>query len=132
MLKHMNFKGVWRDYQAHVLEEIDEHLDDGRLHVVAAPGAGKTVLGLEIIHRIGRPAVVFTPTIAIREQWIQRLSPLFIEQPPAPGVISRNLADPLELTLATYQALDSLRRGEELDTLIQTLNSRGDNYPCPG
>ena len=32
-----------------VLQELKEHLDDARLHVVAAPGAGKTVLGLEVI-----------------------------------------------------------------------------------
>lgn len=43
----MRFKGVWRDYQAGVLGEIKEHLGDGRLHVVAALGAGKTILGLE-------------------------------------------------------------------------------------
>ena len=44
MLKDMIFKGKWRDYQARILEEMDRHLDDRRLHVVAAPGAGKTVL----------------------------------------------------------------------------------------
>lgn len=37
MLNDMNFKGNWRDYQARILEEMDEHFDDGRLHVVAAP-----------------------------------------------------------------------------------------------
>ncbi|WP_172799855.1 DEAD/DEAH box helicase family protein [Croceicoccus bisphenolivorans] len=121
----MLFKGNWRDYQARVLEEMDEHFGDGRLHVVAAPGAGKTVLGLEIVRRTGRPALVFAPTIAIREQWAHRLCPLFLEKPPSTGAISRNLEDLRELTLTTYQALDSLRRGEELDALIEALNGRG-------
>jgi hypothetical protein len=125
MLSQMHFSGNWRDYQARVLEEMDEHFDDGRLHVVAAPGAGKTVLGLEIVRRIGRPALVFAPTIAIREQWVQRLCPLFLDRPPEAGAISRDLAEARELTLTTYQALDSLRRGEELDALIETLNVRG-------
>ncbi|MBX7484127.1 DEAD/DEAH box helicase family protein [Qipengyuania sp. 6D47A] len=121
----MNFKGNWRDYQARILEEMDEHFGDGRLHVVAAPGAGKTVLGLEIVRRIGRPALAFAPTIAIREQWAHRLWPLFLDTPPRAGEISRNLADFQELTLVTYQSLDSLRRGKELDTLIEALNGRG-------
>jgi superfamily II DNA or RNA helicase len=125
VLKDMNFKGKWRDYQARILEEMDEHFDDRRLHVVAAPGAGKTVVGLEIVRRIGRQALVFAPTIAIRDQWEQRLSPLFLDAPPATGLISRDLADLRELTLTTYQSLDSLRRSEELDDLIETLNAHG-------
>jgi superfamily II DNA or RNA helicase len=125
VLKDMNFKGKWRDYQARVLEEMDDHLGDRRLHVVAAPGAGKTVLGLEIVRRIGRPALVFAPTIAIRDQWEQRLCPLFLDSPPAAVSISRDLAELRELTLTTYQALDALRRSEELEALIDTLNKRG-------
>jgi superfamily II DNA or RNA helicase len=125
MLETMQFRGRWRDYQARVLAEMDQHMDDRRLHVVAAPGAGKTVLGLEIVRRIGRPAVVFAPTIAIREQWAERLCPLFLDAPPDPGCISRDLNDCRKLTLATYQALDALRRGEDLDALIDQLITHG-------
>lgn len=125
MLGDMAFQGNWRDYQARILEGMGEHFGDQRLHVVAAPGAGKTVLGLEIVRRIGRPALVFAPTIAIREQWVQRLYPLFLDTPPDAGSISRDLEDARELTLTTYQALDSLRRGEELDALIEALDRRG-------
>jgi len=125
VLETMQFKGVWRDYQARVLEEMDGHLHDARLHVVAAPGAGKTVLGLEIVRRLGRPALVFAPTIAIRDQWEQRLCPLFLDAAPPATCISRDLSDPRELTLTTYQGLDALRRAEELDALIDSLNARG-------
>ena len=121
----MQFKGVWRDYQARVLEEMDGHLHDSRLHVVAAPGAGKTILGLEIVRRLGRPALVFAPTIAIRDQWEQRLCPLFLDAAPPATCISRDLSAPRELTLTTYQSLDALRRAEELDALIDALNARG-------
>ncbi|HEX9805514.1 MAG TPA: DEAD/DEAH box helicase family protein [Alteraurantiacibacter sp.] len=125
MLNRMHFNGAWRDYQARILEEMDEHLEDARLHVVAAPGAGKTVLGLEIARRIGRPTLVFAPTIAIREQWVQRLCPLFLDRPAEPDEVSRDIADVRKLTLATYQALDSWRRGEELDDLVDGLNRQG-------
>lgn len=125
VLRDMNFNGKWRDYQARVLEEMDQHFDDRRLHVVAAPGAGKTVLGLEIVRRIGRPALVFAPTIAIRDQWEERLCPLFLPDRPAAGTISRDLAAPSELTLTTYQALDSIRRGDQLGDLITALAAHG-------
>lgn len=125
MFGQLRFKGKWRDYQARILEEMDAHFDDRRLHIVAAPGAGKTVLGLELVRRIGRPTLVFSPTIAIREQWFQRLCPLFLAAPPDVSDVSRDLVDPRQLTLATYQALDSVRHGEALDALIDRLNQYG-------
>lgn len=124
MLSRMQFRGAWRDYQALVLDEMESHFVDGRLHVVAAPGAGKTVLGLEIVRRVGRRALVLAPTVAIRDQWEQRLVPLFLDQRSATDV-SHDLAAPRQLTLATYQALDALRRSDGLDGLIGTLNALG-------
>ena len=47
----MRFSGVWRDYQQRVIDEVDQHLDDDRINVVAAPGSGKTVLGLELVRK---------------------------------------------------------------------------------
>lgn len=125
MLSRMRFSGEWRDYQGRILEEMEDQLTDGRLHVVAAPGAGKTVLGLEIVRRLGRRAVVFAPTVAIRDQWAQRLSPLFLDAPPDPEDISHLLSDPKTLTLATYQALDALRRSDVIERLVESLNAAG-------
>jgi superfamily II DNA or RNA helicase len=121
----MKFGGVWRDYQARVLDEMDDHLADGRLHVVAPPGAGKTILGLEIIARLGRPALVLAPTVTIRDQWARRLYPLFLNAPPADETVSCDLGDPRSFTLVTYQALDAHRRGAGLDALIVGLNAQG-------
>lgn len=125
MLDQMQFAGRWRDYQARVLQEMDEHLHDARLHVVAAPGAGKTVLGLEIVRRLDRPALIFAPSLAIRDQWRERLSPLFIPQLPSEGDVSRDLSDARTLTLSTYQSLDSYRRSDDLSGLIDKLNAAG-------
>ena len=63
---------TWRDYQARVLTELDRHLDDRRLHCVAPPGAGKTVLGLETVVRLGKAALILSPTTTIRDQWQDR------------------------------------------------------------
>lgn len=125
MLERMLFTGTWRDYQARVLREMEDHLDDDRLHVVAAPGAGKTVLGLEIVRELGRPALVFAPSLAIRDQWRERLAPLFMAELPGISEVSRDLNDPRTLTLSTYQSLDSFRRSDDLGSLIDGLNERG-------
>jgi len=42
----INFQGTFRSYQKHVLDHADDYLTDGKIHIVAAPSSGKTVLGL--------------------------------------------------------------------------------------
>ena len=107
MLQGMQFTGNWRDYQQRVLDEFQTHLEDHRINVVAAPGSGKTVLGLELIRRIGRPAFVLAPSLTIRNQWAERLVPLFMSTIPE-GFVSRSLEGPAQLTGATYQSLHAI------------------------
>ena len=108
MQSEMAFQGSWRDYQQDVLDALDSHLTDRKLHVVAAPGSGKTILGLEVMRRIGRPAIILAPTIAIRNQWIDRLCRMFLPAPHTqPDWISTSLDDPRSITVITYQALHS-------------------------
>ncbi len=82
------------------------------------------MLGLEIVRRLGRPALVFAPTVAIRDQWAHRLS-LFLDEPPGADDLSHQLTDPRRLTLATYQALDGFRRSDGVDSLARDLNAAG-------
>lgn len=110
----VKFKGQWRPYQARVLKELEEHLDDRRLHVIAAPGSGKTVLGLETILRLNRPTLVVSPTLAIRDQWIQRFRELFLpDGSDLPSWISTDVRRPSLLTSTTYQALHTAYSGKE-------------------
>lgn len=128
MLSEMRFTGIWRDYQARVLAEMDGHLVDGRLHVVAAPGSGKTVLGLEAMKRIGRPALILAPSLTIRDQWRERLSPLFLDDHHAwDAHISTAIDAPSTMTLATYQALHAAHDGgpERFDALVAAFAAKG-------
>ncbi|MFP7707671.1 DEAD/DEAH box helicase family protein [Trueperella sp. LYQ141] len=75
------FTGTFRNYQQRVLNRIPQLLADKRIHVVAAPGSGKTILGLEMICRLNQPALVIAPTIAIRDQWIERFRTHFAAHP---------------------------------------------------
>lgn len=72
------FNKTFRDYQIRVLQNALIHLEDNRIHIVAAPGSGKTILGLELICRLGEPALVLSPTLSIRDQWKQRFAESFI------------------------------------------------------
>ena len=109
----MVFQNTWRSYQVRVLEHLDSYLDDQRVHIVAAPGSGKTVLGLEIIRRIDQPTLVLAPTITIRDQWVDRLVGLFLPAGRSrPSWISTELRKPARLTIVTYQALHCLCSGE--------------------
>ena len=52
----LQYRGKWRDYQERVLLHAQQYLKDGKIHIVAAPGSGKTTLGIELI-RLRSPPV---------------------------------------------------------------------------
>ncbi len=106
-LAGLRFRWPWRDYQARVLAQMDRHLADHRLHVVAAPGSGKTVLGLETFRRLARPTVVLSPTRTIRDQWLQRLGDFLPDGADPDGLDwqSRDLGALRWFNSLTYQAL---------------------------
>ncbi|WP_298903977.1 DEAD/DEAH box helicase family protein [uncultured Psychroserpens sp.] len=103
--KNIRFKYNWRAYQHRVLEDLQSHLEDSHLHIVAPPGSGKTVLGLEVAIRLNNPTLILAPTIAIRNQWIQRFCELFLQVETTPNWISRDIRAPKFLTVSTYQGL---------------------------
>lgn len=102
---NIKFKYPWRSYQQRVLDELSSHMDDAHLHVIAPPGSGKTVLGLEVMLRLGQPTLILAPTLAIRNQWIQRFTELFVQQQDVPGYISKDIRHPKLITVVTYQGL---------------------------
>jgi superfamily II DNA or RNA helicase len=69
----LEFRGRWRRYQELALDAVDRDLAEGRwrTHVVAPPGSGKTLLGVEVIRRLGKPALVLVPNTAVQAQWLR-------------------------------------------------------------
>lgn len=118
------FKGTWRNYQARVLQNATRYLQDGKVHIVAAPGSGKTTLGIELMNRMGKPALVFAPTITIREQWVARISEAFLKEGlNASDYLSQDLKDLRLITISTYQSLHSAMnryKGKEVEKAEDT------------
>ncbi|MEZ7624058.1 DEAD/DEAH box helicase family protein [Streptococcus sp. 27098_8_22] len=104
----LKFNGTWRNYQKQVLDKFQEYQADGHVHLVAAPGSGKTTIGIELIARFDKPALVLVPTVTIREQWVDRIRQAFLEdEDQVTNLVSQNLKDMEQITIATYQAFHS-------------------------
>ncbi len=120
MLEHLSFKGEWRQYQKRILEKSETIMADGHIHLVAAPGSGKTTLGIEFIRRNSKPALILVPTVTIRQQWVDRIREAFLDDESlADEMISQNLKQPKTITVATYQALHSAINRLEGDAEVE-------------
>lgn len=107
----LSFDGTWRTYQKRVLDRAERYLDDGKVHIVAAPGSGKTTLGIELIRRLGQPCLILSPSITIRQQWIARMTEGFLVEGNSPEEwFSNDIRSPKPITAITYQALHSCMR----------------------
>ncbi|ONK21341.1 type III restriction endonuclease subunit R [Bacillus sp. VT-16-64] len=111
----------WRSYQREVLAHLDAHLENNHLHLVAPPGSGKTVLGLEVMLRLNKPTLIVSPTLAIRNQWVDRFTELFLQQSEPPDWISTDLRNPAFVTVTTYQGLHAL-----LESKVKEVDSGSD------
>src|SRR6266498_4106675 len=73
LLPPLAFQGRWRRYQELALEAFERDRRAGRrsTHVLAPPGSGKTMLGMEIVRRLGTRALVLCPNSAVQAQWLR-------------------------------------------------------------
>lgn len=120
ILTNLRFKGEFRDYQKNVLEHSEQYLKNGKIHIVAAPGSGKTTLGIELICKLQSPALILSPTVTIRQQWGERIVDSFLPtNEDATDYLSYNIHKPSLITSITYQALyaafNKLSMKEEID-----------------
>ena len=93
----------FRRHQQEALDAVDRARDrsDPSAYVVLPPGAGKTLVGLEVARRLGRPALILGPNSAIQAQWAAQ----WREFAPQTVYVSSDRELPTPLTVLTYQAL---------------------------
>ena len=119
------FKFPWRKYQAKFLENFQKHKSDNHLHVIAPPGAGKTVLGLEMVRRINKKTLLFAPTLTIKNQWKNRFQELFDSKSNF-SEISTEIKHLKSLNFTTYQAIFSLRADfDSTDSFVDYFKKNG-------
>ncbi len=110
-------------YQQEAIQTLLDAYQAGerRLHLVAPPGAGKTLMGLELIRRLQQRAVVLSPTTTIQAQWVQKLNHLLVDldsssqQPDweqRPDVIGSNPAEASPILSLTYQRIAQGKDGQ--------------------
>lgn len=107
--RELMFFGEWRPYQRAALAAFEKDRHNGRLrtHIVAPPGSGKTLLGVELIRRVGKRALVLAPNQGIQQQWPRAVAS-FTQYPNEVAG-----ADPLKpIACLSYQALCQLEDPE--------------------
>lgn len=119
LLQSMQFQFPLRKYQEEILALVDRKLEKGerRAHIVAPPGAGKTIIGLQLISKMKCPSLVLSPNTTIQSQWGQKVE-LFLPPDLAPfgtsELIGTHDDKPLKpVTMLTYQVLSTPGREQE-------------------
>lgn len=108
---NIKFNGMFRDYQKRILDNASKYLADGKINIVAAPGSGKTTLGLELISRLRSPCIIFSPTTTIKYQWGSRFEQSFIAvDEKIDDYFSYDLKNINLFNSITYQALYSVMK----------------------
>jgi superfamily II DNA or RNA helicase/KaiC/GvpD/RAD55 family RecA-like ATPase len=126
LLDDLNFRYPMRGYQREILDLVNDKLARGEreIHIVAPPGAGKTIIGLQMISTLKCPALIVCPNTTIQSQWGGKLdlflpidsdeqnlseSKLRLEQ-----LLGTQDDKPLKpITVLTYQVLSTPGREQE-------------------
>ncbi len=123
-LADMSFRFPLRKYQQEILTLINVKLERGerQFHIVAPPGAGKTIIGLQIVSQFKCPSLILSPNTTIQSQWGQKLDlflPPGMEALAGSDILGTHADKPLKpITLLTYQVLSTPGREQEyLDKL---------------
>ena len=111
----ITFKYSLRKYQQDINDAVESYIKDKKVHIVAAPGAGKTIIALKLLFDIQKPTLIFAPTIAIREQWVERMLNDF------DGLnkeeVSTSLNNLKKYNVITYQSLYE-HKPDEVESLL--------------
>jgi hypothetical protein len=83
--------------------ELDRANGRKHTHVVAPPGSGKTLMGIEMVRRIGRRAAVLAPNSAVQSVWLSGVG-RFCDREMTPDTVAGATPE-APLACLTYQSL---------------------------
>lgn len=109
----LQFRYPFRKYQRLILAQVESGSGDRKYHIVAPPGSGKTIVGLELIRRFGAPAVVFVPTTTIQQQWREKLGMFTATSDDAGPLTSLDPGRLAPISIFTYQLISTPGQAQE-------------------
>ncbi|MFL5734760.1 MAG: DEAD/DEAH box helicase [Chloroflexia bacterium] len=112
----LSFRYPLRKYERMILERVESLEGDHKYHIVAPPGSGKTIVGLEMVRRFGAPAVIFVPTTTIQQQWQEKVG-MFAGEEGAGSlgrVTSQNPHRLAPINIFTYQLISTQGQAQEM------------------
>ncbi len=104
----MQFSGKLYPYQSEILEvfEKERARGDKKVHIVAPPGSGKTIIWLEMMIRLDSPTLILVPNLTLQEQWKDKLEKLFLQEDESSDIlISTDITNIKKINIVTYQSL---------------------------
>ena len=133
-LASWRFAGEFRRSQLTIFEAVGAvpgNTPEHQLHIVAPPGSGKTLVGLELARQDGARALALAPTTTIRSQWARSARQLAAgtwgsgddgSRPASAAAVPPVSEDPASLgdfTALTYQMLSVLETSSPFDELAR-------------
>lgn len=118
-LENLSFRHSLRRYQQEIIELTKLKLEKGEraIHIVAPPGAGKTIIGLQLSAQLKHNTLIISPTTTIQSQWAEKLNlflPVGEEEFGTEHLLGTHEDRPLKpITLLTYQVLSTPGREQE-------------------
>ena len=113
----MKFKHKLYHYQEDVLNTFDKEIKRGdkKIHIVAPPGSGKTIMWLEMISRLDWNHLILVPNITLQYQWKDKLEKMFLEEwEKSEDLISTTTDKLKKINIITYQSLTQSSRDNDL------------------
>lgn len=95
-----SFIGILRDYQQEVVQKVIVSGESGLIH--AGTGTGKTIMGINLLAKLGLKTTILVPTINILQQWVSECEK-FLNY--TPGIIGNGKREIKDITIATFQTL---------------------------
>lgn len=118
----MKFKKEFYHFQNDILAKFESEIKSGekKIHIVAPPWSGKTIVWLEMVSRISWNALILVPNITLQYQWKDKLEKLFLEaNENIEDLVSTDVSVVKKINIITYQALT--QSGEWDDLIMQKI-----------
>jgi hypothetical protein len=107
MFEELAFRLPFRKYQRMILDQVVFQQKDDKYHLVAPPGSGKTIIGLELIRKFDSPAVVFAPTTTIQSQWKDKVGLFVVDSGSVDQFASMDPLRSAPIQILTYQIIST-------------------------